>query len=78
MSQSWIQPLRIEYSFFTDNLPQLDVIDQDDSILIRATLPGVKKEDLEVSTMSLFVAQPMKSMKKRETIIAGKLKVVTF
>ena len=50
MPQSWMRPLKTEHSLFTENLPQVDVIDQDNTILVRASLPGVKKEDLEVST----------------------------
>lgn len=50
MPQSWMHPLKTEHSLFSENLPQVDVIDQDNTILVRATLPGVKKEDLEVST----------------------------
>jgi len=51
MPQSWMHPsFKMEHSLLSENLPQVDVIDQDNSILIRATLPGVKKEDLDVST----------------------------
>ena len=31
-------------------VPQLDVIDRDSEILVRAELPGVRKEDIHVST----------------------------
>ena len=47
---NWMHPFKMEHPYLTDNLPQVDVIDQDNNILIRATLPGVKKDDLEVST----------------------------
>lgn len=50
MPQSWMQSLKMQHPSFTENLPQVDVIDQDNTIVINATLPGVKKEDLEVST----------------------------
>ncbi|MDH5601594.1 MAG: Hsp20/alpha crystallin family protein [Gammaproteobacteria bacterium] len=50
MPQNWMHPLKSEHPLFTSNLPQVDVIDQDNSILVRASLPGVKKEDLDVST----------------------------
>ena len=33
-----------------ETLPQMDIIDRDDSIVVRAALPGVDKKDLEVST----------------------------
>ena len=50
LPQSWMHPLKTEHSVFADNLPQVDVLDQENNILIKATLPGVKKEDLVVST----------------------------
>ncbi len=50
MPQSWMHPFRMEHTALTENLPQVDVIDQDNKIVIKATLPGVKKEDLDVST----------------------------
>lgn len=46
----WMRPFRTEHLQLNENLPQVDVVDQDDSILVRAACPGVKKEDLEVST----------------------------
>jgi len=46
----WMRPFRSEHLHLGENLPQVDVIDQDDKILVRAALPGVKKENLEVST----------------------------
>jgi len=50
MPQSWVHPFKVEHHSLAENLPQVDVIDQENAILINATLPGVKKEDLEVST----------------------------
>jgi HSP20 family protein len=48
--QGWMRPWRSEHALLADTLPHVDVIDQDDSMLVRAALPGVNKEDLEVST----------------------------
>ena len=50
MPTSWMHPFKAEHSLLSENLPQVDVIDQDSTILVRATLPGVKKDDLDVST----------------------------
>ena len=50
MPQSWLRPWRMETSLLAETVPQVDVIDQDDKILVRAALPGVTKDDLEVST----------------------------
>ncbi len=46
----WTRPFRSEHLQLSENLPQVDVIDQDENILVRAALPGIKKENLEVST----------------------------
>jgi HSP20 family protein len=39
-------PIRAEWEPQT---PRVDVVDREDSVLVRAELPGVKKEDLDVS-----------------------------
>lgn len=46
----WMRPLWKEHALGAEYLPQMDVIEQDDNIVVRAALPGVIKEDLEVST----------------------------
>ena len=48
--QRWMRSLYSETSPWAETMPQVDVIDRDDHILVRATLPGVDKDDLEVST----------------------------
>ena len=32
-----------------DFLPNVDIVDRDDHVLVRAEMPGVKKEDLEIT-----------------------------
>lgn len=57
MPRGWLAPMawnwplwgRGEESFENIRVPQLDVIDRDKDIVIRAELPGVEKKDLEVS-----------------------------
>lgn len=48
--QRWMRPFRMEHALMGEALPQIDIIDRDDSIMVRAALPGVDKKDLEVST----------------------------
>jgi HSP20 family protein len=48
--QRWMRPFRMEHALMAETLPQIDIIDRDDSIVVRAALPGVDKKDLEVST----------------------------
>ena len=45
-----MHPFRMEQPLFKEGLPEVDVIDQDSSIMVRAALPGVKKDNLEVSS----------------------------
>ena len=47
--QGWMQPTHWRSAWFGEGQPQLDVIDRDDDILVRAAIPGVNKEDLDVS-----------------------------
>lgn len=57
MPRGWLAPMawnwplwgRGEEAFENIRVPQLDVIDRDKDIVIRAELPGVEKKDLEVS-----------------------------
>ena len=56
----WLRPLRFERMpelsrAWESRLPKLDVIDRDNEVLVRAEVPNVKKEDLEISvTGDLF------------------------
>jgi HSP20 family protein len=57
--RSWLRPFRLgmpELSLaWEGRLPKLDIVDRDNEVLVRAEVPGVKKEDLEISvTGDLF------------------------
>lgn len=45
----WMRPFRMDQSLAAETIPRVDVIDQEDSIVVKAALPGVNKKDLEVS-----------------------------
>ncbi|RMD78787.1 MAG: Hsp20/alpha crystallin family protein [Gammaproteobacteria bacterium] len=51
--RGWLRPLRMglpEWPSLPEvRIPPVDVIDRDEEVVVRAELPGVKKEDLEVS-----------------------------
>lgn len=54
--RGWLSPLRMEWPpigrsspLFAHRLPALDVIDHEDEVIVRAEVPGVRKEDLKVS-----------------------------
>jgi HSP20 family protein len=62
-SRSWLRPLRWERFpeislAWEGKLPKLDVVDRAEEVLVRAEVPGVKKEDLEISvTGNLFTVK---------------------
>lgn len=52
----WLRPFRWEMPSWAElgaplemKMPRVDVIDRDDEVVVRAEIPGVDKEDLEVS-----------------------------
>lgn len=47
----WFEPFRAEWPSLPMELPRVDVLDRDQEVVIRAEIPGVAREDLEV-TMS--------------------------
>jgi HSP20 family protein len=49
---------------FETSLPKLDVIDRDGEVVVRAELPGVKKEDIEISLTGALLT--LKGQTKRE------------
>jgi HSP20 family protein len=52
MSRGLFRPMRWEWFSWPEPVmpsPKVDVLDRDNEVLVRAELPGVKKEDLEVS-----------------------------
>jgi HSP20 family protein len=67
--RGWLRPLRFERmpelsTAWEGRLPKLDVVDRDNEVVVRAEVPGVKKDDLEISvTGDLFT---IKGQTKRE------------
>lgn len=47
--QRWERPLLSELSAIEARMPRLDVIDRDNEVVIKAEVPGVKKEDIQIS-----------------------------
>lgn len=48
LPRGWVLPFRLERPLSAE-LPKVDVIDRDAELLVRAEVPGVKKDELEVS-----------------------------
>jgi HSP20 family protein len=56
LASNWLHPLRREWPAWAERMvpfegktPRVDIIDREAEVVIRAEVPGVKKEDLDVS-----------------------------
>src|SRR3990172_1354694 len=64
----WMRPAGWERPFGEMvSLPSVDVIDRDDEVVVRAEVPGYKKEDIEISVAdsSLTIKGETKAEQKR-------------
>ena len=46
---SWRRPMWGEFESAFEGFPRVDVIDRDETLLVRAELPGVEKDDLDIT-----------------------------
>ena len=46
---AWKRPFFTEYEEKYDVFPKIDIIDKDEMLVVRADVPGIKKEDLEIT-----------------------------
>jgi HSP20 family protein len=54
LSRSWLRPFRGERFPelrlpFETHVPRLDVVDRDNEVVVRAEVPGARREDIEIS-----------------------------
>ena len=52
LGRGWLRPFRREWPAFAElemTMPKVDVVDRDDEVLVRAEVPAVRKEDIEIS-----------------------------
>jgi HSP20 family protein len=56
MPRAWRQPMRWEWpsmaemtQAFEGRMPKVDVIDRDNEVVVKAEVPGVRKDDLDIS-----------------------------
>ena len=71
-SRGWMRPFRWEWPSlgemakpFEGKMPKVDVIERDDEVVVKAELPGVDKEDLDVPTI-LRVKSPSSQIEEPE------------
>ncbi|MCK5326822.1 MAG: Hsp20/alpha crystallin family protein [Woeseiaceae bacterium] len=46
---AWRRPFLSEFDEKLDVFPKVDILDRDDTLVVRADVPGVRKEDLEIT-----------------------------
>ena len=46
---AWRPPMRSEFGEKFDVFPKVDILDKDEALIVRADVPGIKKEDLEIT-----------------------------
>lgn len=77
MPRGWMRPFRWDWPMANEmverrdlrlKVPAVDVIDQEEAVVVRAELPGFKKEDIDVSTTenTLTIKAKARSEKKEE------------
>jgi HSP20 family protein len=76
LGRSMMEPLGLRRPVVADfegpefRLPRVDMIDFDDHLLLRAELPGIKKDDIELSisddSVTIAVVRDVKKEKKEE------------
>jgi HSP20 family protein len=52
---AWRRPLLAELEGFEMKFPRIDIVDRDSELLVRAELPGVRKEELEITIADDFL-----------------------
>jgi HSP20 family protein len=64
LGRRWVRP----FADMAPSVPSVDVIDRDDEVVVRAEVPGYKKEDIEVSVSdsSLTIKGERKAEQKEE------------
>jgi HSP20 family protein len=64
LNRRWMRPL----ADLAGDMPSVDVIDRDDEVLVRAAVPGYKKDDLEISVSGdmLTISGETRSEEKEE------------
>ena len=71
--RNWYRPMHLEFPEWAQlgkmelKMPKVDIVDRQDDILVRAEVPGVNKEDLDISlTDSAITIKGSTSEEKKE------------
>lgn len=68
ISRRWLRPFGNGFGELAASMPSVDVIDRDNEVVVRAAVPGYKKEEIEISVANgmLTLKGETKSEQKEE------------
>jgi HSP20 family protein len=83
LCRRWARPLDFNFSAgFDRGFPKVDILDHDNEIEVQAALPGVKKEDLDVTinnqTITIRTSTKEEQKKKKASIFAARSREENF
>lgn len=70
--RGWLPPLRRERPLFSSlsaleaRLPKLDIIDRDEEVIVKAEVPGVNKDDIEINLTGNLITIKGESRKEEK------------
>lgn len=66
MGKNWMRPWSWEFPDIESQMPRVDVIDREDEVVVKAELPGINKEDIEVNVTDSTLTIKGSSKKEEE------------
>ena len=76
-ADAWRRPLRREFEGVFEGFPKVDMIDKGDVLVIRAEMPGVDKDDLEIliagDRLTIEASRKFKEEEKEETFFRNEM-----
>ena len=83
LSRRWPRLLDLNFpAGFDRGFPKVDILDHDNEIVVQAALPGVKKEDLDVTinnqTITIRTSTKEEQKKKKASIFAARSREENF
>jgi len=74
---AWRRPFWSEFGETFEFWPKIDVLDKDDALVVRAEVPGVKKEDLDITIagdrLTLEAKRDYKEEEKKEDFFRSEM-----
>jgi len=74
---TWRRPFWNEFGEDFEVWPKIDILDKDDTLVVRAEMPGVKKEDLEITIsgdrLTLEAKRDFEEEEKKEDYVRSEM-----